>query len=49
LSEDAVRGTIAHGGQFNIIHPASGLKNDLMLRKDAPCERLQVERRHRHP
>ncbi len=31
LSEDAVRGAINQKGQFNIIHPASGLKVDVMI------------------
>lgn len=49
LSEDAVREAIQGRGQFNIIHPTSGLKIDVMLRKDAPYDRLEFERRQRQP
>jgi hypothetical protein len=49
LSEDAMREAIAHGGQFNIIHPASGLKIDIILKKNAPYDRLQFDRRQRQP
>lgn len=33
LSEDAVRMAISKNQQFNIIHPASGLKIDVIIRK----------------
>lgn len=33
LSEDAVRMAISENQQFNIIHPASGLKIDVIVRK----------------
>lgn len=49
LSEDAVREAIQTRGQFNIIHPTSGLKIDVMLRKDTPYDRLEFERRQRQP
>lgn len=34
LSGDAVRDAIKHKYQFNIIHPSSGLKVDIIIRKD---------------
>mgnify|MGYP001589980093 CR=1 FL=1 len=34
LSEDAIRDAIRHKYQFNIIHPSSGLKVDIIIRKD---------------
>jgi len=49
LSEDAVRDALTHRGQFNIIHPASGLKIDIILKKDMPYDRLQFDRRLRQP
>ncbi len=36
-------------GQFNIIHPASGLKIDVVLVKHTPYDRLGFERRQRQP
>lgn len=33
ISEDMVREAIYHHGQFNIIHPASGLKVDVIIKK----------------
>lgn len=45
LSEEAAREAIRVRGQFNIIHPASGLKVDILLRKDAAYDRIQFERR----
>ena len=39
LSEDAVRQAVALRGQFNIIHPASGLKVDIMLPGDTVYDR----------
>lgn len=49
LSEEAAREAIRVCGQFNIIHPASGLKVDILLRKDTPYDRVQFERRQRLP
>ena len=34
ISEDMVREAIHHHGQFNIIHPASGLKVDVIIKKN---------------
>lgn len=44
LSDEAIRNAIAHQSQFNIIHPASGLKIDVMVRKDTPFDRSRFAR-----
>lgn len=49
LSEDAVHEAIQARGQFNIIHPTSGLKIDVMLVKHTPYDRHEFERRQRLP
>ena len=49
VSEHAVWEAITHRDQFNIFHPASGLKIDVILKKDTPYDQLQFERRQRQP
>jgi hypothetical protein len=49
LAEDAVRDAIRTRGQFNVIHPASGLKVDVIVRKDTPYDITEFERRTRLP
>jgi hypothetical protein len=49
VAEDAVREAIAAHGQFNIIHPDSGLKVDVIVRKDTPYELTEFARRQRLP
>ncbi|MGB7159879.1 MAG: hypothetical protein WBD40_17560 [Tepidisphaeraceae bacterium] len=50
VSEDAVRAAINSRGQFNIIHPTSGLKVDVMLPKNMAVDRNRLLRRVRvHP
>jgi hypothetical protein len=44
LSEEAVRTAIAHQTQFNMIHPASGLKIDVIVRRDTPFDRSRFAR-----
>ncbi len=44
LSEDAIHAAVEHQSQFNIIHPASGLKVDVMVRKDTPFDRSRFAR-----
>lgn len=44
LSEAAVRGALARCSQFNIIHPASGLKVDVMIPDDTPFNRSRFSR-----
>lgn len=48
--EDAVRDAIRRPGQFNIIHPKSGLKVDVIIRRDTPFDRSRFGRGRRiHP
>lgn len=50
LHEDAVRDAIRRPGQFNIIHPASGFKIDVIIRRDTPFDRSRFGRVRRiHP
>lgn len=47
VSLSAVRDAIARRTQFNIIHPSSGLKVDVMVAKDTPFDRSRLSRRLR--
>jgi hypothetical protein len=38
VSEEAIQGAIRLRTQFNIIHPSSGLKVDIIVRKDTPFD-----------
>lgn len=49
VSEDAAREAIETRGQFNIVHPGSGLKIDVFVNKDTPYDRVRLERRERLP
>ena len=49
LSEDAAREAVETRGQFNVIHPASGLKIDVFVNKESEYDRLRLERRQRLP
>jgi hypothetical protein len=44
LSEDTVRRAVSRRGQFNIIHPTSGLKVDMMIPADSPFNRSRFAR-----
>lgn len=44
LSEEAIREAIRRHGQFNIIHPASGLKVDVVIRRDTSFDRSRFAR-----
>lgn len=44
VNEEAVRDAIRHQGQFNIIHPSSGLKIDVMIKKDTPFDQSRFNR-----
>lgn len=44
VSEEAARGAVAGCGQFNIIHPASGLKVDVIIPSDTPFNRSRFAR-----
>ncbi len=48
LDVEAAEEAIAEGSQFNIIHPASGLKIDIFVEGDE-VERVQIEDRRRMP
>lgn len=47
LSEEAVRDAVEHHGQFNIIHPTSGLKIDVMIPGDTPFNDSRFTRANR--
>ncbi len=47
LSDDAIRWAIQHRSQFNIIHPDSGLKVDMMISGDTPFEKGRFARARR--
>src|SRR5256884_1957086 len=49
VSGEAAREAGEPRGQFNIIHPASGLKIDIFVNRDTPYDRLRLERRRRLP
>jgi hypothetical protein len=44
LDEEMVRQAIRDHGQFNIIHPSSGLKVDVMIKKKTPHDKSRFER-----
>ena len=44
LSPEAIQEAIRRQGQFNIIHPGSGLKLDVIIRKDTPFDRSRFAR-----
>ncbi len=44
ISEEMIRNAIQRNGQFNIIHPSSGLKIDIIIRKDTPFDRSRFAR-----
>jgi hypothetical protein len=47
ISEEMIRQSIQQHGQFNIIHPASGLKVDIMIKEDTPFDHSRFERMRR--
>lgn len=49
FSEDAARAAISRRLQFNIIHPGSGLKVDLIISKRDEFDRSRFGRPHRLP
>jgi hypothetical protein len=44
FSADAARAAVAQRSQFNIIHPESGLKVDVMIAKDTPFDHSRLAR-----
>lgn len=49
LDEQSAREAIGAAGQFNIIHPASGLKIDVYVNPDTPYDSARLARRRRLP
>lgn len=49
VDEEAARDAIGTSGQFNIIHPDSGLKIDVYISPDTPYDRARLARRQRLP
>ena len=47
ISEEMVRKAIRCRGQFNIIHPASGIKIDVIIKQDTAFDHSRFERLHR--
>jgi len=47
ISEELVREAIRCRGQFNIIHPASGIKIDVFIKQDAAFDHSRFERLYR--
>ena len=47
LSEESARRAVARRGQFNVIHPRSGLKVDFMVSGDSPLDRSRFLRARR--
>lgn len=44
ISEDMIKDAIHHHGQFNIIHPASGLKVDVIIKQNTPFDDSRFRR-----
>lgn len=44
VSEESVRGAVSRKGQFNVIHPASGLKVDIMVPSEDAFNRSRFSR-----
>jgi hypothetical protein len=49
VDEETAREAIRSAGQFNIIHPGSGLKIDVYVNPDTPYDRTRLTRRQRLP
>ena len=47
ISEEMVREAIHRQGQFNIIHPASGIKIGVIIKQDTPFDNSRFARAHR--
>ena len=46
---EILRSEVIHRGQFNLIHHESGLKVDILIRKDSPHSKLEFTRRRKLP
>lgn len=49
VDAEAAREAVRTSGQFNIIHPASGLKVDVYVNPDTPYDQARLARRHKLP
>ena len=49
LNADSVRDALRHRSTFNILHPGTGYKIDIFVRKDEPFERAAFARRMPYP
>jgi hypothetical protein len=49
VDAETAREAVRQAGQFNIIHPASGLKIDVYVSPDTPYDRTRLARRQRLP
>ena len=47
ITEEMVRDAIRNLGQFNIIHPASGLKVDVIIKQNTPFDKSRFSRKKR--
>ncbi len=47
ITEEMIRDAINIQGQFNIIHPASGLKVDVIIKKNTPFDASRFSRKRR--
>lgn len=47
IDAEMIREAIRRTGQFNIIHPASGFKVDMMIREETPFNRSRFSRKRR--
>lgn len=47
ISREAAREAVRLGGQFNVIHPASGNKIDFIIARDDPWGKTRIRRRRR--
>lgn len=47
ISGEMIKNAIRYKGQFNIIHPASGFKIDVIIKKNTPFDECRFKRVHR--
>jgi hypothetical protein len=47
ISDDMIRDALSTAGQFNIIHPASGLKVDVIVRRNTEFDQSRFARKRR--
>lgn len=47
ISDEMIREAIRYQGQFNVIHPSSGLKVDIIIRRNTPFDASRFSRTRR--